>query len=135
MKLHNIVFASILLSNAALSSEHDGNSVYQAGGQYTATLNSANSQWRLLPSDGQDFTIQLDRNCHSSAVIPPGLWLFTRDANGKPELLAPSQTVLPAGHRGYVPVVDCVDKRDGALPIPASLIEWLGNNTGAIYVK
>jgi hypothetical protein len=135
MKLIASLIASILLSSTALSSELDSNRVYQAGGQYTAVLNSANAHWRLLPSDGQDFAIQLDHNCRSSSKIPTGLWLLTRDANGQPELLAPSQTVLPDGHSGRVPVVSCNDEQSNALAVPTSLIEWLGNNTGAIYVE
>lgn len=135
MKRISTLMASILLSGAALSAEIDNNPVYQAGSQYTAVLNSINSQWRLLPSDGQDFAIQLDNHCHSSTAIPAGLWLLTRDADGKPELLAPSQTVLPAGHSGHIPVVSCSDDQNNALALPASLIQWLGDNTGAIYVE
>ena len=135
MKLVTTLITSILLSSPAMSSEPDIDSVYQAGGQYTAVLNSANAQWRLLPSDGQDFVIQLDDNCRSNAKIPAGLWLLTRDTNGQAELLAPSHTVLPEGHSGRVPVVSCADQKNNALAIPASLIEWLGNNTGAIYVQ
>lgn len=135
MKLITTLIASILLSSAALSSELDSKPVYQAGGQYTAVLNAANAQWRLLPSDGQDFAIQLEDNCRSIAKVPTGLWLLTRDVNGQPELLAPSQTLLPDGHSGHVPLVSCVDDHSNALAVPASLIEWLGNNTGAIYVE
>ena len=135
MKLISTLIASILLSGTALSSELDNHPVYQAGGQYTAVLNAADAQWRLLPGDGQDFAIQLEDNCHSRAKVPTGLWLLTRDANGQPELLAPSQTVLPKGHSGHVPLVGCNDKQNDALAVPASLIEWLGNNTGAIYVE
>lgn len=136
MKRISTLIASILLSTSALSSDIDTGPVYQAGGQYTAVLNSANSQWRLLPSDGQDFAIQLDRNCHSSAAIPAGLWLLTRNADGQPELLAPSQTALPVGHSGHIPVVECNEEQaDGGLALPASLIDWLSNNTGAVYVE
>jgi hypothetical protein len=136
MKLISTLIASILLSStAAYAAEQDSNPVYQPGGQYTAVLDAQNAQWRLLPSDGQNFAIQLDNNCRSSSKIPAGLWLLTRDANGNPELLAPSQTVLPAGHSGHIPVVDCADDQDNALAMPASLIEWLGNTTGAIYVE
>ncbi len=135
MKRLTTLIASILLSSAAFSAELDANPQYQAGGQYTAVFNSLNTQWQLLPSDGQDFAIQLKDNCHATARIPVGLWLLTRDANGKPELLAPSQTVLPAGHSGRIPVVSCGDDKTRGLAIPASLIQWLGDNTGAIYVK
>lgn len=136
MKRISAIIAGILLSTSALSSDIDTGPVYQAGGQYTAVLNSANSQWRLLPSDGQDFAIQLDKNCQSSAPVPAGLWLLTRDADGKAELLAPSQTVLPIGHSGHIPVVACNEEQsNGGLALPSSLIEWLSDNTGAVYVE
>jgi hypothetical protein len=135
MKRISTLIASVLLTCTAFSSEFENAPVYQAGGQYTAVLNAQNAEWRLLPSDGQDFAIQLDKNCASSAVIPAGLWLLTRDADGKPELLAPSQTALPADHSGHIPVVSCADVASSGLALPASLIEWLGNNTGAVYVE
>lgn len=135
MKRISTLIASILLSTSALSSDIDTGPLYQAGGQYTAVLNSANAQWRLLPSDGQDFAIQLDKNCQSSASVPAGLWLLTRDADGKPELLAPSQTALPNGHSGHIPVIACDEQASEGVAIPASLIQWLGDNTGAVYVE
>ncbi|MEO8000471.1 MAG: hypothetical protein ABI644_01240 [Arenimonas sp.] len=135
MKRLTTLIASILLSSTALSAELDANPQYQAGGQYTAVLDSQNAQWQLLPSDGQDFAIQLKDNCHSMTKVPPGLWLLTRDADGNPELLAPSQTILPVGHSGHIPVVSCSDDQNNALALPASLIQWLGDNTGAVYVE
>lgn len=135
MKLISTLIASLLLSTSVLGNEIDTDAVYQAGGQYTAVLDSSNAQWRLLPSDGQDFAIQLDKDCQSSASVPTGLWLLTRDADGKPELLAPSQTALPAGHSGHIAVAACDQARANELALPASLIEWLSDNTGAIYVK
>lgn len=135
MKRISTLIASLLLSTSVLSNDLDTDSVYQAGGQYTAVLDSSNAQWRLLPSDGQDFAIQLDKNCQSATSVPTGLWLLTRDADGKPELLAPSQTALPAGHSGHIPVVACDEDRAKGVALPASLIEWLSDNTGAIYVE
>lgn len=135
MKLISTLIASILLTSAAFGSETDLAPVYQDGSQYTAVLDSQNAHWRLLPSDGQDFAIQLDQSCKSSISVPAGLWLLTRDAEGKPELIAPSQTVLPAGHSGHIAVVACNEEQANGLALPASLIEWLSDNTGAIYVK
>ena len=135
MKRISTLIASMLLTSAAFSSEIDNSPVYQDGSQYTAVLDSQSAQWRLLPSDGQDFAIQLDQNCKSATTIPAGLWLLTRDADGKPELLAPSQTTLPVGHSGHIAVVGCDDEQTNGLALPASLIEWLSDNTGAIYVK
>ena len=135
MKRISTLIASILLSGTALTAELDTHPQYQAGSQYTAVLNTRTAQWQLLPGDGQDFAIQLQDSCHSNAKVPAGLWLLTRDAEGNPELLAPSQTVLPAGHSGHVPVVSCADEQGNALAIPASLIQWLSDNTGAVYVE
>lgn len=135
MKFISTLIASLLLSTAVAGSEIDNAPVYQDGSQYTAVLDSQNAQWRLLPSDGQDFAIQLDQSCKSTSTVPEGLWLLTRDADGKPELLAPSQTVLPAGHSGHISVVACNEEQADGLAVPASLIEWLSENTGAIYVK
>lgn len=135
MKFISTLIASLLLSSAASSGELDSHPVYQAGGQYTAVLNSNHSQWRLLPSDGQDFAINVDDSCRSGSAVPAGLWLLTRDAAGRPELLAPSQTLLPAGHSGHIPLVSCTDDNSQALAVPASLIEWLADTTGAVYVE
>ena len=135
MKRISTLIASLLLSSTVLSNEIDTGAVYQAGGQYTAVLDNSNAQWRLLPGDGQDFAIQLDKNCASTTSVPAGLWLLTRDADGKPELLAPSQTALPAGHSGHIPVVACGDEQAKGVALPASLIEWLSDNTGAVYVE
>lgn len=135
MKLISTLITSILLTGATFASEMDTAPVYQNGSQYTAVLDSHKAQWRLLPSDGQDFAIQLDKSCTSTATVPAGLWLLTRDADGKPELLAPSQTNLPAGHSGHVPVVACDEKQGNGVALPASLIQWLSDNTGAVYVQ
>ena len=90
----------------------------------------------MLPSDGQDFAIQLDKRCRPSVLIPTGLWLLTRNVDGKPELLAPSQTVLPSGHSGRIPVLACNEARANAgVALPVSLIEWLSDRTGAVYVE
>ena len=135
MKLISTLITSILLTSAAYAGDIETAPVYQDGSQYTAVLDSQNAQWRLLPGDGQDFAIQLDQSCQSSEPVPAGLWLLTRDADGKPELLAPSQTVLPAGHSGHIAVVACNEEQANGLAVPASLIEWLSANTGAVYVK
>lgn len=135
MKRLNTLIASILLSSTAMTAEIQADDIYQAGGEYTAVLNTDNSQWQVLPSDGQDFAIQLRDNCHSNVKVPTGLWLLTRDADGKPELLAPSQTVLPEGHIGRIAIVGCDENNDQAIGVPASVIEYLSGNTGAVYVK
>ena len=129
------IITTILLSSTAMTADIQADDIYQAGSQYTAVLNTGNSQWQVLPSDGQDFAIQVQDNCHSNAKVPHGLWLLTRDANGKPELLAPSQTVLPAGHSGHIAIVGCDENQADGIAVPASVIQYLSDNTGAVYVE
>ena len=132
MKRLSLPLASLLLSGVALSAELSP--VYQAGSQYTAVLNRHNAQWHLIPRVRNNLLVTHQQNCRSAILIPPGLWLLTRDSDGRPELLAPSQTPLPIGHSGHIPIISCSTQSEG-LAIPARLIEWLNNNTGAIYVE
>ncbi len=132
MKRLATLLASLFLSAAAHSAELSP--VYQAGSQYTAVLNTQHAQWHLVPRVRHDFDLPLEQACHSTVLVPPGLWLLTRDSDGHPELLAPSQTPLPMGHSGHIAIIACTDNGNG-LAVPAKLIEWLNNNTGAIYVE
>ncbi len=132
MKRLATLLAGLLLSGVAFSAEQSP--VYQAGSQYTAVLNTQHAQWHMVPRVRQNLVLPVEQACQSSVLIPRGLWLFTRDSNGSPELLAPSHTPLPMGHSGHIPIVACASQGEG-LAIPANLIEWLNNNTGAIYVE
>lgn len=134
MKRITTLIISIMFSSAALSSVSASNPVYQAGSQYTAVLDTQISQWHMVPRIQQDIA-QYDKHCQSNEVIPAGLWLITRDTNGNPELLAPSQTILPIGHSGHIPLISCSDKQSKGLAVPAKMMDWLSKNTGAIYVK
>ncbi len=131
--IHAIIF-SLLISGTAIGSVSQADPVYQAGGQYTAVLNTQSSQWHMIPRVKQDFA-QHNQDCRTNTTIPTGLWLLTRDANGKPELLAPSHTALPAGHSGHIPIISCSDLQGNGIAIPAKMIDWLSKNTGAIYVE
>lgn len=130
-----ILITGILLSSLALDAESSPASVYQAGSQYTAVLDSRSSQWHMVPRVRQDFSVRRGEDCHSSITVPAGLWLLTRDADGRPELLAPSQTMLPAGHSGRIPLISCTEIRRQGFPVPASMLDWLSDNTGAVYVE
>ncbi len=134
MKRITTLLISIMLSGTALANIPSSNPVYEAGSQYTAMLDNQNSQWHLVPRIQHDIT-QQDKHCQSNTVIPAGLWLVTRDTNGNPELIAPSQTKLPKGHTGHIPLVNCSDKQSNAFAVSKKMIDWLSNNTGAIYVK
>lgn len=107
-------------------------------GQYTATFDQASQHWRLLPIDGQEVEIfSPQRQCARSAQIPQGVWLVTRDNRGRPELLAPSVTHLPAGRSDTVQLLACGENANGkpALELPQILIDVLAERTGAIYVS
>ena len=134
MKRITTLILSIMLSSTALSSISITNPVYQAGSQYTAVLDTQISQWHMVPRIQQDIA-QYDKHCHSNVEIPVGLWLLTRDSNGNPELLAPSQTRLPNGHSGRIALISCSDKQSKGLAVPAKMMDWLSKNTSAIYVK
>lgn len=109
--------------------------VYAPGGHYTASFSQGTGRWRLLPADGQDFEVEA-LSCPASAPIPDGLWLLTRDTEGRPELLAPSSTPLPPGTSDRIALRSCDAAGDGpALVAPGALIDLLAATTGAIYVE
>jgi hypothetical protein len=134
MKYITTLLFGLLFSSSSMSAVSKPEPIYQAGSQYTAILNTQSSQWHMVPRIRQDFT-QSEKDCRTNAVIPTGLWLVTRDGNGNPELLAPSQTILPVGHSGRIPIISCSDLQSNGLAIPAKMIDWLSKNTGAIYVE
>lgn len=124
MKRITTLLITVMLSSTTLGYVPSSNLVYQAGGQYTAVLDTQNSQWHMIPRVRQDLAQQA-HDCHSNTDIPTGLWLITRDANGNPELLAPSHTTLPAGHSGHIPIISCSDLQGNGIAIPAKMIDWL----------
>ncbi len=134
MKRITALLISIMFSSTAFASISSSNPVYEAGSQYTAVLDTQDSQWHMVPRIQFDIT-QYDKHCQSNTVIPSGVWLVTRDTNGNPELIAPSQTKLPKGHSGRIPLVSCSDKQSNGFAVSKKMIDWLSNNTGAIYVK
>ena len=112
--------------------------VYVEGGQYTAVLNQRTQSWRLLPADGIDLAVNAaETGCNPGGRLPPGLWLVTQDGAGRPTLVAPSHTELPAGHPEQVALRACGEPADGQpyVAAPQGLIEWLSYSTGAIYVE
>ena len=78
--------------------------------------------------------LRLAEACRAGPTPPPGLWLLSQDANGRPQLVAPSATPLPAGHPGRIALVGCGDAEAGALVVPDALADWLKQHSGAIYV-
>jgi hypothetical protein len=111
--------------------------VFIAGSQYSATLHQRSHQWQLLSADGADLNVaNTGPACAAQVPMPDGVWLVTRDAQGRPELVAPSVTTLPKGHDGHVRLIACGESGGGArtLAAPKALIDWLSNSAGAVYV-
>ncbi|MFO1495829.1 MAG: hypothetical protein U1F26_14350 [Lysobacterales bacterium] len=108
--------------------------VYLPGGQYGAVLDQSAGRWQLLPLDAADQDVA--NGCAQQLYLPSGVWLVNRDAHGRAELVAPSGTALPPGHRERVALVACeaAGKQPQALRAPAALVDWLTEHTGAIWV-
>lgn len=108
--------------------------VYNAGSQYTATLDQTHNQWLLQPINGQDVTIDAGA-CATGTMVPTGVWLLVIDDQGRPELLAPSATRLPTGTSDRVALRACDKAHGRELAVPQSVLDLLTANTGAIYVS
>ena len=132
--LISLVLAAVLLPVAAAAQTVESDAPqYIAGSQYTAELNQTNGRWRLLPAAGQDVVIDTG-TCATGSVYPKGLWLLVRDANGNPELLAPSSTPLPAGSPDHIAIQSCDKATGDSLAVPQQLIDLLAADTGAVLL-
>lgn len=112
---------------------------YTAGIDYTASLDARDQHWELQPQAGEAKVIAGEAFCPRSVEPPQGLWLVGRDANGNLELIAPSATLLPAGHSGRVAVRSCDDPdlRNGlveAYGVPGAVYENLSNEHGSLLI-
>jgi len=134
-----LALAAMSLSAAASTARPafpgDGvaNPGYAAGSQYTASFDQTHNRWRLQPADGQDVEIDTG-SCATGTMIPTGVWLVVRDARGRPELLAPSVTRLPAGSSDRIALRNCEEAQGRSIAVPRALLEILGERTGAVYV-
>jgi hypothetical protein len=113
--------------------------VYAHAGQYTASLDRDSQRWQLTPIVGEVQEIRSSELCPSTARPLPGLWLVGRDAEGRPELVAPSATLLPQGHSGRVALRACDDPalqsaQVDAYGVPGKVLEWLVREAGAVMV-
>ena len=111
--------------------------VFVEGARYDAVLHRQEQRWRLLPAEGGDLRLRESGRCLDGALPPRGLWLLTRDAEGQATLVAPSATPLPPGHPGQLRLVGCGQALPAGLPamaVPETLVEWLAEHSGAIYV-
>ena len=133
------LFALALSAGAAANAPIESlQPVYIEGSQYTAVLSQRTQSWRLLPSDGIDLAVNVaESGCNPGGELPPGLWLLTQDAAGRPTLTAPSHTARPEGHPEQVALRACGEANDGQpyVAAPQGLIDWLGYRTGAILVQ
>lgn len=107
--------------------------VYIPGGQYTATLDQTQNTWRFLPINGQDVVIDAG-SCATGAMAPTGVWLLQLDRAGRPELVAPSATRLPAGASDHISLRACDQAHGRELAVPQTVLDLLAANTGAVYV-
>ncbi|WP_146907050.1 hypothetical protein [Arenimonas daejeonensis] len=111
--------------------------VFVEGARYNAVLSRGANAWRLLPLQGDDRKLSVAEHCRAGLEPPRGLWLLTRNAEGLPQLVAPSATPLPAGHPGHIRLVECgqpIAADEAVLALPVGLIAWLQQNSGTIYV-
>jgi len=131
------LFATAFAGNAKTTPEFAP--VYRAGSEYTATLSIRDQRWQVAPLVGAELNVQSDVLCPRATLPPKGLWIVGRDAEGRPELIAPSATLLPPGHSGRVALRACDDPalRDGsqsALGVPAMVLQRLATSSGAVLV-
>lgn len=127
---------SPLATHAAAAPVAD-DAIFVEGARYSAVLNRGAGTWRLLPATGGDLKLRVAPDCRAGTMPPRGLWLLTRDSQGRPELIAPSATPLPPGHGGHIRLVDCgrpIARGEPALAVPAGLVDWLQQHSGVIYV-
>ncbi|KFN51165.1 hypothetical protein [Arenimonas composti] len=136
MKALAALFLALLLAPAAAPAAVPvaDDAVFVEGARYDAVLDAASGAWRLLPIRGADLQVRVDAACRTGTALPPGLWLVSSDALGRPVLLALSSTPLPPGHRGVVPIVGCDAAVAGALAVPAGVAAWLQQHSGVVHV-
>jgi hypothetical protein len=107
--------------------------IFIPGGQYTATLDQTRNTWRFLPINGQDVVVDAG-SCATGAMAPEGVWLLQLDRQGRPELVAPSVTRLPAGASDHIALRACDQAQGRELAVPQTVLDLLAANTGAVYV-
>jgi hypothetical protein len=134
---------SALIATAALASGAPANGmptyepVYITDGQYTATLLQHSHLWRLQPLRGDEVDItDHSAACGSNKPVPNGLWYVSQDGNGRPELVAPSVTELPAGFPQHVSLRACGEKSDGdfVLFVPPVALNWINDFVGTVLI-
>jgi hypothetical protein len=140
--IRSLIALSLLAASGLSQARGDSalEPVYAEAGQYTATLSAGQQHWRLAPIAGTDIEIRSAELCPRTATPPRGLWLLGRDDAGRPELVAPSATLLPNGHRGRVALRSCDDPelrsaRVEAYGVPQRVLDLLAAEAGAVLVN
>jgi hypothetical protein len=134
----SLLVAALLATPIAQAKPREPEAVYVAGSQYSAVLSQADRSWRLLPLDGADVELHMaGAPCAASARLARGVWLVSRDAAGRLELVAPSTTALAQDAPARVALVACgdADARTPAVVAPRVLVDWLATSTGAVYAE
>jgi hypothetical protein len=111
--------------------------LYIFDGQYTATLKQHSHRWQLQPLRGEEVEVSDHaKDCGSRTPIPNGLWIVSQDAAGKPQLIAPSVTALPAGFPQHVAMRACGETANDelALFVPAVALNWINANVGSVLI-
>jgi hypothetical protein len=111
--------------------------IYITDGQFTATLEQHSHRWRLQPLRGDEVDItDHASDCGSNRPIPHGLWYVSQDEKGRPQLVAPSVTPLPAGYPQHVTLAACGDKAGGGvvLHVPAVALGWINDHVGSVLI-
>jgi hypothetical protein len=127
--------ASIALGFAVAAPANIPNDpVYFDGGQYSASLLQGAHLWRLQPLAGDDVDV-IDRTCVNRSPVPRGIWLVSRDADGRAELIAPSSTQLPTGYPDQIALRACGEKTDTTmLAVPPVVLDWILANVNSVLI-
>jgi hypothetical protein len=129
--------ALLAIGQCAVAADHDTLGPDAAIHPHSAVLHAAEGRWQRLPIDGTQIEIRLaDTDC-ANAAPPTGLWLMTRDGQGRPELLAPSGTALPDGHGGHIRLSPCgggAIAGEPQLELPPAVLDLLARHSGLLLV-
>jgi hypothetical protein len=134
LKLAFTAVAGLTLASAIATTRLPPKPVYFEGGQYSAALAQGARQWRLQPLVGDDVEVT-DRACINRTHVPDGVWLVSRDADGRLQLLAPSSTILPTGYPEQIALRACGEAgTDTALQVPPVVLAWIDNNVSSVLI-
>jgi len=127
--------ASVAIGLGAVASANiPSESVYFESGQYSASLLQGARTWRLQPLVGDDVDV-VDLTCINRQHVPRGIWLVSRDTEGRPQLIAPSSTTLPRGYPEHIALRACGEvSSDNTLGVPPIVLAWLEENVNSVLV-